>query len=104
MLKRLECIDTFNNHFKFWEAELDDEAASLTVRWGRIGRVAQTKTYHYSIPTKASQEFWKKVNEKLRKSYREVIQTSPADTSSEVSSQPTPAEKGHRSLSGWMTL
>lgn len=103
MITRLECVS--NYHYKFWEAELLEDSATLIVRWGRIGTTGQSKTYQFALYTLASLEFHKKVAEKRRKGYIEVATSGSnltPQTIEEVQEETKPT--GHRSLSQYMSL
>jgi len=52
------------NHNKIWEYEIYDNGTAL-VKWGRVGKGMQSKTFPASYPAS-------KINEKLAKGYEEV--------------------------------
>ncbi len=61
---------------KFWEVSTD--GASLTVHFGRIGTVGQSKTKDLGTPEAARDELDKLMREKTKKGYVEVTTGKPA--------------------------
>lgn len=60
------------NSSKFWEIVLNEDDASFTVRWGKIGTTGQEITKDFSTEDEALKEHNKLVVEKVRKGYKLV--------------------------------
>ena len=72
-MRRFELVDGKSE--KFWEIAV--EAASFTVRYGRIGAAGQTQTKSFATDAKAAAEAAKLVKEKTGKGYVEVAASGP---------------------------
>ncbi|UBV41615.1 WGR domain-containing protein [Deinococcus taeanensis] len=67
----LEYSDPNGAEHKFYEVTLD--AATLTIRYGRIGTEGQTQHKTFPSPEKAQAEADKKLREKRRKGYEDAV-------------------------------
>lgn len=67
-VRRLELVEGKSS--KFWEIEQDN--ASIIVRYGRIGTQGQSQTKTFDSPARAAREMEKLTSEKLRKGYQEA--------------------------------
>jgi predicted DNA-binding WGR domain protein len=75
-LHRLELLDKFKGHDKYWEVQLSK--GTLTYRWGRRGTAGQSKTE--SASDKALLAAEKLLDQKLREGYRSVTADDAAST------------------------
>ena len=66
---KLELVEGI--HQKFWLAEV--QQTTLVVRFGRIGTTGQTQVKAFVLASQAHRECQKKLQEKKRKGYREVL-------------------------------
>jgi predicted DNA-binding WGR domain protein len=66
---KLELVE--GAHKKFWLAEV--QQTTLVVRFGRIGTTGQTQVKAFLLASQAQRECQKKMQEKRRKGYREVL-------------------------------
>jgi outer membrane protein assembly factor BamB/predicted DNA-binding WGR domain protein len=76
MFRRFECTEDESN--KFWEVAI--AGSVLTVRWGKVGTVGQSKDKDLGTPEAAEKESAKLVKEKKGKGYVEIADASGATT------------------------
>ena len=69
-------VNTTAGHSKFWEVMFDEEARSLTTRWGRIGATGQTKTKTFRMSHMAKNAGLDLIYDKKSKGYVEVPATA----------------------------
>lgn len=74
-VRRFEMIE--GNASKFWEVRCSD--CELSVKFGRIGTAAQTKTKEFDEPTEARAKRDKLIREKTKKGYEEVALSAEDD-------------------------
>ncbi|MGB3208216.1 MAG: WGR domain-containing protein [Crinalium sp.] len=72
----LECRNVFTNTYKFWQAEINADNYQLTVKWGRIGTIGQSKTHQCNSVRDAESKLEQLKREKLNKGYTELVQPS----------------------------
>lgn len=67
---RLVMSNAGENNNKFWFADID--GATVHRQWGRVGKKAQEKTFHYESEWEATSETERLAQSKRRKGYRDV--------------------------------
>lgn len=64
-------INTQDDHFKFWEAEIREKEGKIILwrKWGKIGTLGQEMIEEYPTKTEAQDKLDELVREKLAKGY-----------------------------------